>query len=162
MTAPVRWKPPAFGPGNSGVLPDGSLRVPDFHTGMLRRCPVPLLQREVEPWLKPSGTTAFPLHTSGTLEMFSRTWQQVKASEVLTALSDPEKRWLQRECWRITGLVFVPGASIRAALDAARESAELWPKFNGSKLVPNAMRAEQLSFLAAWAVFAAACEWAAL
>ena len=104
---------------------------------------------------KPTGTIVFPIHTGAVVELYKRAWDELDESDSLTSLSVEERAWVERECWRVTGLVFRPGIAVRAALDAAAQSRSLLPA--PLIAVPfDTLRAAQLSFLATWAVFTAA------
>lgn len=162
MSSAKRWQAPSVGPATSKVRNDrAALLLPDFRTGVARYAPAPSLAAEVEVWSKPTGTIVFPIHTGAVVELYKRAWDELDESDALTPLSVEERAWVERECWRVTGLVFRPGIAVRAALDAAAQSRSLLPSRPSIAVPFDTLRAAQLSFLATWAVFTAACKWAA-
>lgn len=154
------WSPPRFAP--KATLGDGAVRLRDPELGKQRVYPEPLLQAEMEPWARPSGSVAFSTHPYGAAELHSQAWALLRETGVASRLSDADMQRLAAECWRIAGVVFTPGVAIRQALDGAAESTSLRPYIHGP--VGGGMdglRVQQLAHLAAWAVFRAACDLAA-
>jgi hypothetical protein len=162
MSSTKRWQTPNVGPATGKVRNDrAALLLPDFETGVARYAPAPSLEAEIEVWSKPTGTIAFPIHTGAVVELYKRAWDELEESDVLSGLSVEGRAWVERECWRVTGLVFRPGIAVRAALDAAAQSRSLLPVRPSIEVPFDTMRAAQLSYVATWAVFTAACKWAA-
>lgn len=161
MSAAARWAMPDPAPPHATQMRRGGVELPDHHTGVARRRPVPYLQAEVQSWAKPTGPVTFPLHPGGVLELYRLTVGGLQTTGVLDDLTKAERLWLERECWRVSGVVFRAGKSMRAALDDAAESRSLWPSWSSLRRFPpkSRMLAFQLSGVAAWAVFHATCAW---
>lgn len=154
------WTPPRPGPPGAAVTDDGRVFVwADPVTGVRRVGPAPILQDEVVAWVKPAGSTAFPLHPAGLAELHRRTALQLHARGVLARLSTDERGRLERECWRVAGVVFRQGVSMRAALEDAAATRSLWPDAASLQDSPDKMRTAQLCCLALRAVFSAVCAW---
>jgi hypothetical protein len=154
------WTPPRPAPPRARLTNDGMvLELRDPTTGTRRLRPVPVLQAEVGAWAKPSGTAAFPLHPTGVAELYRRAWLRLHATGALAGLTDAERACLERESWRVAGVVFQAGTAMRSALDEAASSRSLWPSRSALSGALDKMRVAQLAAWAAWAVFSAVCAW---
>lgn len=154
------WTPAGSAP--KATLGDGAVRLRDPELRKERTYPEPLLQAEMAPWTRPSGSVAFALHPYAVAELHSRACTLLRETGVASRLSEADKQRLGAECWRIAGVVFTPGVPIRSALDGAVEGASLRPHVYGPiSGSMDSLRVHQLAHLAAWAVFRATCDLAA-
>lgn len=117
--------------------------------------PTPLLQAEVEPWLKAPTAAAFPLHPAGVTNLYDRAQHVLAVAEAYTQLDVGERPTLNRECWRISCILYTPGGGIRAAMDRVLEDRAVRPNLTGVRTDDEKLRLMQLAHLAAWAVFRA-------
>jgi len=157
------WRRPTPGPPGAQVSRDGG-RVRFVHglTRTPRVLPAPVLRAEVEPWSRPAATVAFPLHPAAVSGLFARAAAELDDRGVVARLDAEHQEILMAEVWRICEIVFVPGAPIRAALDAVLEKDRLRPDVAGEPDDVARTRRYRLAHLAAWAVFRTACSWVPL
>ena len=155
-----RWSPPEHCPPSAALSGDGRvLRLRDPHVEVPRLSPAPMLQSEVELWVRPSASTSFPIHPAGVTTLYDRAQCVLDASGAAERLDAGERPALNRELWRISSAVYVPGGGVRAAMDRAVEDRVLRPNLTGVTGEDDRLRLMQLAHLAAWAVFNAAVGW---
>lgn len=117
-----------------------------------REIPAPLASAEIVPWTKPSAAVCFPLHPAGALALYAR------ALGLMDATHDPlqtSQEVIGAALWRAVLLVYIPGQSIRAQIDAAVADRE----WCGRHAIDDPVLA-QVAQLAGWLVVRAAIEWA--
>lgn len=155
-----RWSPPEHCPPSAALSGDGRvLRLRDPHVEVPRLSPAPMLQPEVELWVRPAASTAFPIHPGVVTTLYDRAQSVLDAAGAAESLDAGERPVLNRELWRISSAVYAPGGGVRAALDRAVEDRVLRPNLTGVTGEGDRLRLIQLAHLAAWAVFKAAIDW---
>lgn len=154
------WSPPEHCPPAGGRSGNGRiLRLRDPHVDVPRLMPAPLLQSEVELWVRPSASAAFPVHPAGVTVLYDRAQRILGAVDAAAHLDVGERPTLNRELWRIASAVYAPGAGVRSAMDRVVEERGLRPNLTGVVGEDERLRLMQLAHLASWAVLRAASDW---
>jgi hypothetical protein len=154
------WSPPEHCPPAGGLSGNGRvLRLRDPHVDIPRLMPAPLLQSEVELWVRPAASVAFPVHPAGVTVLYDRAQRILAAVAAATQLEVVERPTLNRELWRIASTVYAPGAGVRSAMDRVVEERAVRPNLTGVVGDDERLRLMQLAHLASWAVLRAAADW---